>query len=396
MPGLLASPTPAPTSATSAARPSSTATSGSSTARRSGRRPATSPTGSSCSPAPTRRAPKHKGITFLLVPDGPARRRGAADQDDHGEREFNEVFFTDARTPKENVVGEVNGGWAVAMTLLGYERGEAAATLPIMFRTELDRLLALAKRARQGRRPGHPPAPGVVLHQGRDHALPRHAHADPVPRRRAPRARGVDLQAVLERVPPARHRAGDRHPRADGAGARPAARRRPPSRPTTPARPTTRRRGSARSSTPGPARSTPAPARSSATSSARWCSACPRSRRPTRARGTSRRAADRSRMGPRRRRRWSSRPSLWPTAVAPGRRPGATGWWRRPPFLPRARPRVPPVPACRPSTAIPTHEPEPDDVVTYLQWCRSYRALPAVAFRRQCPYHQQHRGAGAR
>ena len=62
-----------------------------------------------------------------------------------GDSEFNEVFFTDARCPKENVIGEVNGGWAVAMTLLGYERGEAAATFPLMFRTELDRLVALAK-----------------------------------------------------------------------------------------------------------------------------------------------------------------------------------------------------------------------------------------------------------
>jgi hypothetical protein len=62
-----------------------------------------------------------------------------------GDSEFNEVFFSDARCPKENVVGEVNGGWAVAMTLLGYERGEAAATFPLMFRTELDRLVALAQ-----------------------------------------------------------------------------------------------------------------------------------------------------------------------------------------------------------------------------------------------------------
>ena len=52
VPGLLASPTPASTSATSASRRSSTATSGCSTARRSGRRPATSPTTSSRSPAP--------------------------------------------------------------------------------------------------------------------------------------------------------------------------------------------------------------------------------------------------------------------------------------------------------------------------------------------------------
>ena len=62
-----------------------------------------------------------------------------------GDSEFNEVFFTGARCPRENVIGEVNGGWAVAMTLLGYERGEAAATFPLMFRTELDRLLALAE-----------------------------------------------------------------------------------------------------------------------------------------------------------------------------------------------------------------------------------------------------------
>ena len=58
-----------------------------------------------------------------------------------GRSEFNETFFTDARTARDNVVGGVNAGWAVAMTLLGYERGEAAATFPIMFRAELDRLL---------------------------------------------------------------------------------------------------------------------------------------------------------------------------------------------------------------------------------------------------------------
>ena len=50
------------------------------------------------------------------------------------------------------------------MTLLGYERGEAAATVPIRFQAELDRLLALAKERGVDRRPGHPPAPGVVLH----------------------------------------------------------------------------------------------------------------------------------------------------------------------------------------------------------------------------------------
>src|SRR5439155_11040031 len=62
-----------------------------------------------------------------------------------GESEFNEVFFTGARAPKANVVGEINGGWGVAMTALGYERGEAAAVRPIMYKTEVDRLFSLAR-----------------------------------------------------------------------------------------------------------------------------------------------------------------------------------------------------------------------------------------------------------
>ena len=62
-----------------------------------------------------------------------------------GESEFNETFFTDVTTPAENVVGGIDNGWAVAMTLLGLERGEEAATNPILFRAELDRLMAMAK-----------------------------------------------------------------------------------------------------------------------------------------------------------------------------------------------------------------------------------------------------------
>jgi alkylation response protein AidB-like acyl-CoA dehydrogenase len=88
---------------------------------------------------------KHAGITFLLVPmhqPGVEVRPIAAIS---GESEFNEVFFTDAVTPADHVVGDVDKGWAVASTLLGLERGEEAATNPILFRAELDRLLSMAK-----------------------------------------------------------------------------------------------------------------------------------------------------------------------------------------------------------------------------------------------------------
>ena len=90
-------------------------------------------------------APKHKGISFLLVD---MRQPGIEVRPIKmlsGESEFNEVFYTDAVVPKENVVGGVNNGWAVAMGLLGFERGAAASIAPIAFEAEFDRLLQLAK-----------------------------------------------------------------------------------------------------------------------------------------------------------------------------------------------------------------------------------------------------------
>ncbi|HLG92943.1 MAG TPA: acyl-CoA dehydrogenase family protein, partial [Acidimicrobiales bacterium] len=90
-------------------------------------------------------APKHRGISFLLVSMDQPGVEVRPIKMISGDSEFNEVFFTDARAPAANVVGEVNGGWAVAMTLLGYERGEAAATFPLLFRAELDRLVQLAR-----------------------------------------------------------------------------------------------------------------------------------------------------------------------------------------------------------------------------------------------------------
>jgi alkylation response protein AidB-like acyl-CoA dehydrogenase len=90
-------------------------------------------------------APKHKGISFLLIPcDQPGVEIRRIRQLT-GRSDFCEVFFTDARTRADLVVGPVGGGWDVAKTLLGFERGEEAATNPILFRAELDRLIALAQ-----------------------------------------------------------------------------------------------------------------------------------------------------------------------------------------------------------------------------------------------------------
>ena len=91
----------------------------------------------------------HRGISFLLCPlDQPGIEIRPIRQLT-GDSDFNEVFFTGARTPADLVIGPPGEGWKVAMTLLGHERGEEAATNPILFRAELDRLLTLA--AERGR-----------------------------------------------------------------------------------------------------------------------------------------------------------------------------------------------------------------------------------------------------
>jgi len=69
-------------------------------------------------------APKHKGISVLLIPTDTAGvlRRPFASLCGHDDVDFNEVFFTDVRVPAENLVGELNGGWRVATGSLGHER----------------------------------------------------------------------------------------------------------------------------------------------------------------------------------------------------------------------------------------------------------------------------------
>lgn len=69
-------------------------------------------------------APKHKGISALLIPtDTPGvERRPFASVFDREAKDFNEVFFTDVRVPAQNLVGPLHGGWRVANGSLGHER----------------------------------------------------------------------------------------------------------------------------------------------------------------------------------------------------------------------------------------------------------------------------------
>jgi alkylation response protein AidB-like acyl-CoA dehydrogenase len=96
---------------------------------------------------------KHKGISFLMVDMNSPGISIRPLVQISGEREFNETFFDDVRVPADNLVGELNGGWHIAMTTLAYERGpEDSLGRQIRFKQELDRLLATLATVRRGSR----------------------------------------------------------------------------------------------------------------------------------------------------------------------------------------------------------------------------------------------------
>jgi alkylation response protein AidB-like acyl-CoA dehydrogenase len=91
--------------------------------------------------------PKHQGITYFALPmhQPGVEVRQLRQMNFHAS--FNEVFLTDARVPRDNVIGAVGGGWTAALTTLAYER----------------RFSAL-------RRPDYSPAPGRALEEARAEA----------------------------------------------------------------------------------------------------------------------------------------------------------------------------------------------------------------------------------
>jgi alkylation response protein AidB-like acyl-CoA dehydrogenase len=96
-------------------------------------------------------APKHKGLSFLLIDMSSPGISIRPLRQISGESEFNETFFEDVIVPAENIVGAVNDGWKIAMTTLAYERGpEDALGRQIRFKQELDKLLDTVSAQKRG------------------------------------------------------------------------------------------------------------------------------------------------------------------------------------------------------------------------------------------------------
>lgn len=95
--------------------------------------------------------PKHKGLSFLLIDMASPGISLRPLRQISGESEFNEIFFDNVEVPVENVVGEVNDGWRIAMMTLAYERGpEDALGRQIRFKQELDQLLTTLSTQNRG------------------------------------------------------------------------------------------------------------------------------------------------------------------------------------------------------------------------------------------------------
>ena len=91
-------------------------------------------------------APKHKGITFLLVDMKSPGVTVRPLTQMSGDADFNEVFFEDVRVPRKNIVGELNKGWDIAITCLMHERQTLTFSRQLQSKVALTEMLETARR----------------------------------------------------------------------------------------------------------------------------------------------------------------------------------------------------------------------------------------------------------
>jgi alkylation response protein AidB-like acyl-CoA dehydrogenase len=91
-------------------------------------------------------APRYRGLTYVIVDMKTPGVEVRPLRQITGEAEFNEIFFTDVEVPRENLLGEIGGGWQVAMTTLLHERGTLGFALGGALELQVTKLLALAKQ----------------------------------------------------------------------------------------------------------------------------------------------------------------------------------------------------------------------------------------------------------
>jgi alkylation response protein AidB-like acyl-CoA dehydrogenase len=89
---------------------------------------------------------RHAGLTYVIADMHAPGVEVRPLRQITGEAEFNEIFFSDVEVPRENLLGEIGGGWQVAMTTLLHERGTLGFALTGALETQVTKLVALAKQ----------------------------------------------------------------------------------------------------------------------------------------------------------------------------------------------------------------------------------------------------------
>ena len=98
-------------------------------------------------------APKHRGLSYLLVDMHTPGITVKPLRQMTGESEFNEMFFDEVRVPRANLLGPLNEGWRVATTTLMNERGTSALASVMRYRIIFDEIVDLARTTLRNGRP---------------------------------------------------------------------------------------------------------------------------------------------------------------------------------------------------------------------------------------------------
>jgi alkylation response protein AidB-like acyl-CoA dehydrogenase len=98
-------------------------------------------------------APKHRGISYLLVNMKSPGVTVRPLRQITGGHEFNEMFFDNVRVPRENLLGELHGGWRVGQTTLMNERGTSALAVWVRFRQTYQELVEMARTQTRNGKP---------------------------------------------------------------------------------------------------------------------------------------------------------------------------------------------------------------------------------------------------
>lgn len=98
-------------------------------------------------------APRHKGISFLLVDMRSPGITVKPIRQMTDEEEFNELFFDEVRVPVANLVGQENDGWRIAMAAASFERGTYFIPRQVKLQQELDDAIELARNTYRDGRP---------------------------------------------------------------------------------------------------------------------------------------------------------------------------------------------------------------------------------------------------